>query len=124
MSALFEVAAPCGRCGRVVDETGSCLWCATAPTGIEAAERAMAGVNRDPEWAHRAARWIGDQPIGSSFTADHLIDALGLPEGSENQVGATIRAWSSAKIIRPEGVTKARRKESHGRLIRVWKVAR
>jgi hypothetical protein len=121
-AALFDVAQPCARCGRGLDVEGSCRWCQGIEDGKAASARAMAATVRDPEWADRAARWLGDRPTGSRFTADDLVGELGLPVGSPNQVGATVRAWASAGIIEAAGAVTATRKSSHARLIRVWRV--
>ena len=122
MSTLFDLPEPCHTCGRPT-ESGACTWCAGALTGLIAAERAMRRVSVDPEWSQRAAKWITGRRASAVFTADDLIEAVGLPTGSPNQVGATIRAWAAAGIIRPDGYAKAARKASHGRVLRMWQVA-
>ena len=54
------------------------------------------------------------------FTADDLVDAIGLPVGSSNQVGAFFHWLSKACIITFHGYTTSKRKSNHGRLIREW----
>lgn len=118
--ALFDLEPPCDDCGR--DRIhGLCAWCSSKPsgqTGIDAADR-----TRDLEWAHRADHWLDAcTDHGSVFTADDLIAAIGLPTGSENQIGARFQAWRKAGYIRQAGVTTSTRRSNHGRLLRAWEV--
>lgn len=122
MSALFEVEpTSCVDCGRrLVDH--ACPWCATAPTGPAAKAAAQSSLDVDPEWTHRAESWLGSLYVGVIVTADDLVESIGLPTGSTNQVGARFSAWAKAGRLRVAGVTTSRRKESHGRLMRAWQV--
>jgi hypothetical protein len=120
VAALFELPAPCGVCGRT-QHGGACSWCSAASSGFAAGRRASSAVTVDPEWKARAEAWLERQPTGTRFTADHLVAAVGLPHGSPNQVGATIRAWAGHRI-RAIGAELSTRRECHGRLVRVWQV--
>lgn len=118
--ALFDVDPSCSDCGRDL-VLGLCAWCAAKPTGqtgIDAAHHA-----RDLEWAHRANKWLDNcTDHGTVITADDLIAAVGLPTGSENQIGARFQAWRKAGFIRQAGVTTSTRRSNHGRLLRAWEV--
>jgi hypothetical protein len=84
--------------------------------------RRKAAVNRDLEWTARANAWLAGLSLGVIISADDLIAEEGLPKGSANQVGARFSAWAKAGLIRIEGVKTAHRRESHGRLVRTWRV--
>lgn len=99
-----------------------CQVCATSRNGNDARARGTAAVKRDPEWANRAEEWLDIQTLGATFTADDVVHDLGKPCGSVNQIGAQLRAWSSRGHIAPIGFVEAGRKESHGRILRVWQV--
>ena len=123
--ALFDADQPtdCGHCGRQLVEQ-VCAWCSTR-SGADAARAAIAAANnaRDLEWAHRADAWLDDMTdAGTVITADDLIDAVGLPLGSSNQIGARFQIWRKAGYIRAAGVDTSRRPSSHGRLLWAWEV--
>lgn len=99
-----------------------CHFCAMNADGIGAKLDAIRAVTKDPAWWAEADRWLELQPIGDTFTADDLIDCIGKPAGSVNQIGARLRSWASQSAIAPVGYTEATRKESHGRVLRVWEV--
>lgn len=117
---LFDIEPPYNDCGRDLVH-GLCPWCTGKPdgqTGIDAAAR-----NSDPEWAERADEWLGHSNApGFVITADDLIEAIGLPTGSENQIGARFQTWRKAGRIRQAGVATSRRRSNHGRLLRAWEV--
>lgn len=118
---LFDLE-PMGPAGPIHAHTGyDCDFCATR-TGPEAKQAATAAVTRDLAWWTEASTWLGCQPIGSTFTADDLVSCIGKPQGSTNQIGARLRSWAMSDRITPVGVTEAGRPESHGRLLRVWRV--
>ena len=98
-----------------------CRYCETR-TGIEAKKAAVKAVRdaTDEEWDWRAQQWIIELGRGRMFTADDLVDAIGLPVGSSNQVGAFFHWLSKACIITFHGYTTSKRKSNHGRLIREW----
>lgn len=122
--ALFDIPANCMSCGRQ-NVLGICPWCSGKTTGADAAREAIAASNRkrDLEWSERADAWLDDMTdAGMVITADDLIEAVGLPTGSENQIGARFQAWRKAGYIRQAGVETSRRKSNHGRLLRAWEV--
>lgn len=87
--------------------------------GMEAALSSWAAM----DWSDMAERWLLAR--SQSFTADDLVDAIGLPRGlpganQNNAVGALIQAWSRRGAIHATGTRTAKRPESHGRLLRVW----
>lgn len=106
----------------VHDAGDPCLWCDTTRTGTDAATQGTAAVHRDLPWWQEADLWLELQPIGSLFTADDLVDCVGMPQGSSNQIGARIRGWARQRAIAPHGYTQATRKASHARVVRVWEV--
>lgn len=101
--------------------TDECRFCATRQ-GLEAADAGKAAVDRDLEWTARANAWLSSMYLGVIISADDLVAEEGLPKGSANQVGARFSAWAKAGLIRMEGVKTAHRRESHGRLVRTWRV--
>lgn len=122
MTALFDLAdypaspAP-HACGGP-----HCQVCNLTRTSGEAKAAGTKKVNRDDGWWAEAHAWLELQPLGLTFTADDLVDAIGLPHGSTNQVGAIIRAWAVQDQINPVGYAEARRQSSHGRVLRIWQV--
>jgi len=98
-----------------------CVFCDTR-TGQEAKAAATKAVTRDEAWWEQSTAWLHRQPIGSRFTADDLVAAIGKPTGSTNQIGARLRSWAFGELIAARDVTEAQRKTSHGRLLRVWEV--
>lgn len=124
--ALFEVFDNCMGCGRTLAGS-ACPWCAGRASGAEASQVALAAANRsrDLEWAERADLWLrtlAGWEIVQPITADDLIEAVGLPAGSENQIGARFQAWRKAGYIRQAGVETSKRPSNHGRLLRAWEV--
>lgn len=99
-----------------------CDFCRMMHTGQAAKALATATVNRDPEWWERSEKWLAGQLWDTRFTADDLVAAIGKPCGSTNQIGARLRSWAMAEAIGPVGFTEANRKESHGRVLRIWAV--
>lgn len=120
--ALFDVLDP----GKVRQSTHSC----TGPgchfcgwlDGHKAKVKATRAVKYDPRWLHEATEWRRDQ-IGNQITADDLIDAIGLPDGHPNQIGALFATWAQANLIRLAGVRRSHRDSNHARQIKVWEVA-
>jgi hypothetical protein len=122
VTALFEpvdypaTPAPHACAGSV------CQVCELTRTSEQAKRVGTSKAKKDAAWWDQAARWIGQQPLGRRFTADDLIDAVGLPHGSPNQVGAQIRTWAVQDKTEPVGYAEAKRHSSHGRVLRVWQV--
>jgi hypothetical protein len=60
--------------------------------------------------------------IGGLFTADTLLDSIGLPVGHPNQVGALFRSWARMGVITSQGdYVVSTRESNNGRSIRMWK---
>lgn len=95
---------------------------AAAEAGMEQALRA----ERVAAWKTDAARWIEAQPAGLLFTADDLVEAIGLPDtgpGRNNVVGAWIGSQRKQRRIEFTGELRtSRRVEGHGNLQRQWRV--
>lgn len=124
MTALFDAVdypaspAPHACAGHV------CQVCELTRTSSAAKDLGTSRPKRDHAWWTEAARWLDRQPIGLEFTADDLVESVGLPHGSPNQVGAIVRTWAVSDLIAPVGYTEAKRHTSHGRVLRIWRVAR
>lgn len=100
----------------------SCVFCATRDGAAARDAGIKATARRDLEWWKRAERWIDGHFDGQTFTADDLVDYLGLPEGSPNAVGAFLLTQRLFGVIEAAGFTTATRPSSHGRTLRVWRV--
>lgn len=114
---LFDVPQHCTDCGREL-VSGLCAWCSSK------ARHPMEWLApvKDLEWTHRADQWLTATQPGDVITADDLIDAIGLPMGSENQIGARFQSWRKAGYIRQAGYTTSTRASNHGRVLRQWEV--
>ena len=56
---------------------------------------------RDGEWCETAAAWFASRPIGATFTAETLCEALGRPHGTgkpDCRLGAA--NWCRGTIVR------------------------
>lgn len=79
-----------------------------------------------PAWSAQAAAALrGLAEKGAPFTADDLVNIVGLPGPSEanrnNAVGAAFNAAAEAGLIRRTGdTTTSKRPEAHSRRIAVW----
>ena len=89
--------------------------------GHKAKAKATRAVKYDPRWLHEATEWRRSQ-IGNQITADDLINAIGLPDGHPNQIGALFASWAQANLIRLAGVRRSHRDSNHARQIKVWEV--
>lgn len=99
-----------------------CAFCEAMTSGRAAKENGTTQVKRDQAWWATADEWLRAAWPGYHFTADDLVEMIGKPSGSVNQIGARLRSWAMAERIDPVGFTEAGRKESHGRVLRVWAV--
>lgn len=81
---------------------------------------ALAGVVRDMRWWKAADDWLDARPSNVAFTADDLLDDIGLPDGSSNQVGARLRAWKASDEIYATEYVASRRPSNHGRVLMRW----
>ena len=99
-----------------------CRYCEMrpGPEAKKAALKAVRDARTDEEWDRRAQQWVIDLGRGQMFTADDLVEAIGLPVGSSNQVGAFFNYLAKHWMIRLNGYTTSKRKSNHGRLIREW----
>jgi hypothetical protein len=91
----------------------------------EGMEKALSNTSTS-EWQEAAKLWLWRLPAGRTFTAEDLVDAVGLPVGEEsagknNAVGALMNGIAKRGVIRnTSDYTKAKRPASHGRVIAVW----
>jgi hypothetical protein len=76
----------------------------------------------DKNWRIQATIFRKSLAIGGLFTADLLIEAIGLPDGHPNQIGALFRSWASMGVITSMGnYVLSTRQSNNGRSIRMWK---
>lgn len=121
LDTLFDVFDP----GKARQTTHSC----TGPgchfcewlDGHKAKAKATRAVNYDKRWLHEATEWRRSQ-IGNQITADDLIDAIGLPDGHPNQIGALFNLWAQGGFTTLTGVRPSHRSSNHARQIRTWRV--
>jgi ribosomal protein L3 len=119
--ALFEVESP--RANTHACTGPSCHFCEWLD-GKAAKAKGTRAVKLDPRWSREAVEWRRTMIEGDTFTADDLVDAIGLPDGHPNQIGALFRQWHEAKAIRPSGTRSSQRASNHARRIQVWEVRR
>jgi hypothetical protein len=89
--------------------------------GHQAKAKGTQAVNYDPRWLHEATEWRRGQ-IGREITADDLIEAIGLPDGHPNQIGALFRKWAGMGLARQTGLVQSRRNSNHARRVIIWEV--
>lgn len=121
MSALFDLVdyqTPAHGCAGDV-----CQVCALTRDGKEAKTRGTTRTTKDARWWVEAGRFLKALAPGALFTADDLVQLIGLPDGSPNQVGACVRAWAAGDHIKAHGFEESTRKSNHGRVVRVWRKA-
>jgi len=76
----------------------------------------------DKSWRIQATIFRKSLAIGGLFSADLLIEAIGLPAGHPNQIGALFRSWASMGVITSMGnYVVSTRESNNGRSIRMWK---
>lgn len=103
--------------------TDPCTFCATRDGAGARDAGIKATARRDLEWWTRAEAWVDNcTDHGTTFTADDLIEAIGLPDGCSNAVGAFLSTQRRFGLIEPVGFTEATRPSSHARVLRVWRV--
>jgi hypothetical protein len=75
-------------------------------------------------WKAKAKRWLDKHRKGYRFTADELVDGIGLPDEGVNRnnvVGAVMRSWSCRGWIIKTGYYKpSTRKRRHASVQCVW----
>ena len=91
--------------------------------GFDLKERGqLLALSATSDWNERALEWL--RGAYGAYTADDLIEAIGLPHevasNRNNSVGAIFSAARKQGIIRRVGWAQSRRKESHGRVIAQW----
>ena len=98
----------------------SCSFCEWLD-GHAAKTKAVKAVNFDIRWLQEATEWRWTMR-GHEITADTLIDAIGLPDGHPNQIGALFSKWAQAGFIRLVKGRASHRNSNHARQIKVWEV--
>ena len=58
---------------------------------------------------------------GEPFTADDLVEVIGLPEGSGNVIGAAFLSVSRTGLIWKVGQRPSNRPSSHRHMLQVWR---
>ena len=101
----------------------TCQVCDLTRNGYEAKLNGTGKVKRDPRWWHEANEFLDTLAAGALFTADDLVELIGLPDGSSNQVGACVRTWAAQDRTLPNGYETSRRHSNHGRVVRIWRKA-
>ena len=119
--ALFDLEQP--RKNTHACTGPSCHFCEWLD-GHVAKDNATERVNLDPRWTIEAGEWRRTMIEGDLFTADDLVEAVGLPDGHPNQIGALFRLWHKACLIRPRGQAPSIRASNHARMVKVWEVRR
>lgn len=120
--ALFEVEAP--RANTHACTGPSCHFCEWLD-GKAAKVKGTRAAKLDPRWSREAVEWRRGMIDGDLFTADDLIDAIGLPDGHPNQIGALFRQWHQARQIAPtDRHYTSQRASNHARRQIVWEVRR
>jgi len=73
-------------------------------------------------WSANADNWFARLPRGYEYTADDLVEAIGLPTetGKNGAVGAKIKWWKSKRQAVGLGYTTTSRTSSHARPIMLW----
>jgi hypothetical protein len=92
---------------------------------VRGTERSLSSLSVD-DWKIKARQWVMDLPPGDLFTADTLVEFVGLPTESDlfarcnNAVGGLLAGLSRKDFIRTAGITTSDRVSNHGRILRVW----
>jgi len=79
------------------------------------------------EWKQKALDWMSYLESGDTFTADSLVQAIGLPtyedeRPNNNGVGGFFSQLAKSKVIVPVGYTTSERVTNHNRVLRIWRV--
>ena len=118
---------PDGTCPHEMMTRRDCPLCrridAAAGEKLRAEGEAKA-LEAQPVWleqAEAAMRQLAG--TGRPFTAEDLVDIVGLPgvgTHRSNAVGALFSRWAKSHQIKEVGTTRTKRKSSHNSTIRVW----
>lgn len=101
-----------------------CHFCENFRERAAQAGQNVALLHADPNWVKRAETWLKHLAQGTEFTADDLVESVGLPKtGSTNAIGALFASFARRELIEKVGYTEAKRMSSHSRVIRVWRRA-
>ena len=78
-------------------------------------------------WVWKADDWLSYLEPGSTFTADSLVENIGLPtfedgRPNNNGVGGYIAGLVRRKRIAAAGYTTSDRVTNHGRVLRIWRI--
>ncbi len=121
METLFDVFEPVKARSTTHACTGpGCSFCEWLD-GHQAKHKGTRAVTYDPRWLNDATAWRRTV-IGLEITADDLIDAIGLPDGHPNQIGALFNLWAQGWFTTLTGVRASHRSSNHARQIKTWKV--
>ncbi|MEN6426061.1 MAG: hypothetical protein ABFE13_11900 [Phycisphaerales bacterium] len=77
-------------------------------------------------WTERATERIITAVPGMTFTADDVVEVVGLPTDADlsarcnNALGGLFMSLARQGVIRPVGYAKSARVSSRGRVVRVW----
>jgi hypothetical protein len=116
---MFEIPPPARNTTHACGGPG-CQFCQWLD-GQGAKAKGVQAVNYDPRWLIEATDWRRTR-VGLEVTADDLVEAIGLPDGHPNQIGALFARWAQSGFIRLSGVRRSHRDSNHARQIRVWEV--
>ena len=121
MDSLFEIN-PVEQRKNIHSCTGTgCHFCEFVE-GTQAKRKGTEAVIKDPEWHLRATEWRRGLDYGVVISADDLIEEVGHPMGSPNQIGALFRSWASKGLVHVHGTIGSARNSNHARRIILWKV--
>lgn len=121
IEALFDItAADCLACGRPL-RNSVCGWCSQNQEGTTLT-RVIESSTKDMEWLERATQWRRSLNLHSRVTADDLVDAIGLPVGSPNQIGSLFHTWNKKGYLRFIRTVRASRKSRNSGAQREWEV--
>jgi hypothetical protein len=98
-----------------------------AQAAVEAGQEQALEADRIAKWRIDADSWLETLRVGSVFTADALVGAIGLPDEGvhrNNAVGAWFgRKSRMGKIVWTGRYARSARVIGHGNQQRVWRVA-
>lgn len=73
-------------------------------------------------WIEAADTWFDSLPSGYQYTADDLVEAIGLPskDGKNGAIGAKMKSWNREGVARGLSYTSTARTTSHARPVMLW----
>lgn len=99
-----------------------------ARAAAEAGMDMAASANRVQNWKIAADNWLSSQAKGSTFIADDLVAAIGLPDPTHGVArNNVVGAWISGKVKRGilefnNKYRKSARPVRHANLFREWRI--